>query len=71
MCGARTDRRREVAQASFLLSRILERQGEMDKSGELRATALDIYSKLHPRNQRTINTLSWEDMKQLIVYDYF
>ena len=71
MCGERADRKREVAQAAFTLSRLLQRQGAVDESQKNREKAVRLHNELRPENQKTIDSLTSDDIRHLIVYDYF
>ena len=71
ICGERVDRKREVAQAAFLLSRVLERQGGFEECRRNRERATRIHNELRPEDQKVVNTLTSEDIKHLVYYDYF
>ncbi|KAJ8129609.1 hypothetical protein O1611_g4023 [Lasiodiplodia mahajangana] len=69
--GQQSDRRREVAQAAFLLSTILSRHGKAVESRECRHQASVIYNELCHGEKRAAVGLTWTDVKLLISYDYF
>ncbi|KAN0116792.1 hypothetical protein V8E51_002769 [Hyaloscypha variabilis] len=70
-CGERTDRRREVAQAAFVLSELLQRQGEIDKSHKMREKVAGIYGELRPGNKKTAKFLTSSDVLGLTTFDCF
>lgn len=71
ICGERTDRRREVAQAAFALSELLQRQGDTEKSQLMREKAAKIYTELRPENKKTAHSLTSSDILGLITFDCF
>ena len=69
-CGNRSDRRLEIAQASFVLSRIEQRRGNLDEYERLRAQAVEAFNESHSAERRTVKTLTWEDIRKLVHYDF-
>lgn len=60
-----------MVQAAFLLSRILSQQGDVDDSQRELDRAACKYNEIRPENQRTVDSLTVEDVGQLLYYDYF
>ncbi|KAK3657557.1 hypothetical protein LTR56_002332 [Elasticomyces elasticus] len=71
LCGEREDRKREVCQALYTQSRILRQQGHRAEAERDLDKAVSIYNALRPGNEKNRNELIWDDVQNLIYFDFF
>lgn len=65
------DRKREVAQAAFVLSELLQRQGDSENSQLMRDKAASLYVEMRPESRKTATSLTLGDILGLVTFDYF
>lgn len=65
------DRKREVAQAAFVLSELLQRQGDSENSQLMRDKAASLYVEMRPESRKTATSLTLGDVLGLVTFDYF
>ncbi|MCJ1308297.1 hypothetical protein MMC25_001950 [Agyrium rufum] len=61
---------RDIARTSYLYAKCLHIQGKVAESRTEILRSLEIHNRLRPRQQRTAETLTEEDIGKLIPYDY-
>lgn len=61
---------RDIARTSYLYAHCLKANGKIAESNQELLRSLKIHNMLRPQYQRTVETLTQEDIAELIPYDY-